>query len=284
MTPAHTNRSKEFTTRFAAVSSLASFGRVLRPARMSPRTEDVFLDVYLILYDMLNDDDEELRDLAASTASWVLSCSSVSPAKSISLSPLNASRLLSEFIATNYRDSQLLNTRVLRYVLGQEPRLGSAVSGTKLVPVADVAAELQKESTVLFEEEKQNLFIDEVREIDVWTGVLSSLTKDACAEGSIRDLCGWVSEGLECLAKAATEASGHDGLIGWASKPEMYALGVRVISLAGVFVSSEFAAAVYISGEKDALKEKLQALLAGGRQADVHKDWLLRIEEALQCS
>ncbi|PLB40291.1 THADA/TRM732 family protein [Aspergillus candidus] len=274
----------EFTTRFAAVSSLASFGRVLRPARMSPRTEDVFLDVYLILYDMLNDDDEELRDLAASTASWVLSCSSVSPAKSISLSPLNASRLLSEFIATNYRDSQLLNTRVLRYVLGQEPRLGSAVSGTKLVPVADVAAELQKESTVLFEEEKQNLFIDEVREIDVWTGVLSSLTKDACAEGSIRDLCGWVSEGLECLAKAATEASGHDGLIGWASKPEMYALGVRVISLAGVFVSSEFAAAVYISGEKDALKEKLQALLAGGRQADVHKDWLLRIEEALQCS
>lgn len=264
--------------------SLGSFGRVLRPAGKTPRTEDVFLDVYLILYDMLNDDDEELRDLAASTASWVLSCSSVSPAKSISLSPLNASRLLSEFVAVNYGDSQLLNTRVLRYVLGQETRLGSAVSRTKLTSVADLAAELKKESTVLFEEEKQNLFIDEVREIDIWTGVLSTLTKDAYTEGSIKDLCGWVSEGLECLAKATAEASGHDGLIGWVSKPEMYTLGMRVISLAGVFVSRDFAAAAYISGEKDALKEKLQLLLAQGRQASVHEDWLLRIEEALQRS
>ena len=251
---------------------------------MTPRTQDVFLDVYLILYDMLNDDDEELRDMAASTASWVLSCSSVSPAKSISLSPLNASRLLSEFIATNYGDSRLLNTRILRYVLGQEPRLGSAVSGTSLTRVADLAAELQKESTVLFEEEKQNLFIDEVREIDVWTGVLSALTKDAYAEGSVMDLSEWVFEGLECLAKATAEVPGHDGLIGWASKPEMYTLGVRVISFAGVFVSRDFAAAAYICGEKGALKEKLQVLLAQGRQASVHQDWLLRIENALQRS
>lgn len=74
----------------------------------------VLLDVYLVLYDLLNDDDDEIRDVAASAASWVLSRSSVSPDADVALAPLNASALLADFIIDNYSDSKLLGQRVVQ--------------------------------------------------------------------------------------------------------------------------------------------------------------------------
>lgn len=99
--------------------------------------DHVFLDVYFVLYDILNDDDEELRDIAASVASWVLSYSSVSLSKAVSRSPLNAAALLAEFIARSYPDSRLLFHKIARYTTGQEPRISGSIDRTKLIPVSD---------------------------------------------------------------------------------------------------------------------------------------------------
>lgn len=244
----------------------------------------MFLDIYLSLYDLLNDDDEELRDIAASTASWVLSYSSVSPQKAVTLSPLNASELFAKFITDNYADSQLLYTRAIRYILGLEPRIGDSSNKASPMSVSRIIAELRKESTVLFEEEKQNLFIEEIREIDLWSNVVTRLTKAAYDEQLLKEVFDWVSEGLTSFADTLAGPDGEDGLIGWTAKPESYTLGVRVVSLAGLLTSKELSALGLLGDSQFVIKEKLETLLERGKTGLLHADLLSRIEVALGCS
>ncbi|KAL4939613.1 hypothetical protein BDV06DRAFT_33661 [Aspergillus oleicola] len=280
----------EFTTRYAAATSIATFARAYREPGTPPRIDASFLEIYLILYDLLNDDDEELRDIAASTASWVLSYSSVSPNKAVTLSPMNASELFVTFLAENYHASQLLSTRALRYILGLEPRVGDSGSGkgTSLMPVSYITSELRKESTILFEEEKQNLFIESIREIDLWCGVLTRLagpSASAYNDQLLSDVFTWVSNGLDSFSDILSSPDGEDGLVGWVAKPEAYTLGVRVVSLAGVIASREFgglASGILGSeGDVQAILEKLKRLLEAGKRGLLHVDLLERIEQAL---
>ncbi|KAI9043885.1 THADA/TRM732 family protein [Aspergillus affinis] len=276
----------EFTTRHAAVSSLTAFGRVLRSPGKAPLAETFFLEPYLILYDMLNDDDEELRDLAALTASWVLSYSSVASFKAVTLSPFNASQLLSEFVVDNYAGSPLLCNRVIRYITGQESRIGGSTQRKRQTPVSDLISEYMKESTTLFEEEKQNLFIDEVREVNRWSGQLLKLAAGSYDDRLTRSVCQWVSDGLSYLIELAVNGSGpgKDGFLGWTTKPETFTLGVRLIELAGVMASPGFPASKNLGGDEQILKEKLQLLYMHGKAVSLHVDWLSRIQRAVDAS
>ncbi|KAJ5777592.1 hypothetical protein N7520_000838 [Penicillium odoratum] len=267
----------EFTTRYAAMVSIQSFSLGLRPADSSPRVDGPLLDIYLILYDMLNDDDEELRDIAASTASWVLSYSSVSPRTTVALGPLNASSLLATFIIDHYSDAPQLARRVIRYLTGQSHRISGSDEQSHLVSVADLVSEFCQESTVLFVEEKQNLFIDDVREIDIWSKALLHLHKGAYPETLVRQFSNWIAEGLEYLSTRLTQEIGHDGLLGWISKPESFTLGVRIISIASALTSEAFTAPQYLDVDPSTLQNQLQLLLDAGRSASVHDEWLARI-------
>lgn len=243
--------------------------------------DHVFLDVYLVLYDMLNDDDDELRNIATATASWVLSYSSVSLSKAVALSPLNAASLLAEFIARNYADSKFLCQKIIRYTTGQETRIGGSIDKTKLAPVSDTISEHRKESTVLFVEEKQNLFIDEVREVNIWPKKLLHLNETSYDEPSLKHLFAWVTNGLDYLVKATSDDSGKDGLLGWSSKPEIFALGMRIISIAAVLVSKEFPASGYLGEGRTVLEDQLKSLLSSEKVTCLHHDWILRLQEAL---
>ncbi|KAL2834612.1 putative death-receptor fusion protein-domain-containing protein [Aspergillus pseudoustus] len=271
----------EFTTRYAAVTSIVAFAQAHRPSESQPRVDLGFLEIYLILYDLLNDDDEELRDIAAATASHILSYSSVSPSRAVILSPLNASELFATFLADNYADSRVLSTKAVRYILGQEPRIGDVSSGKGLTAVSTTVAELRKERTILFEEEKQNLFIEEVREADIWSGVLTRLRKDAFEKELLGEVFDWVSEGLACFSDVLGRQDGEDGMIGWLAKPEAYTLGVQLTSLAGVLVSREFEALDILGDRRAIIRERLQTLLERGKAALLHEDLVSRVQSAL---
>lgn len=232
---------------------------------------------------MLNDDDEELRELAASTASWILSYSTVSPSKAVTLAPRYASDILSKFIVESYAQSSLLCTRIIQYITGQAPKVSGSVDKPRLKAVPDQLCEHRKESTILFEEEKQNLFIDEVREVDVWAPMLLQMAESSFDSGLVREITTWVLAGLSYICKFAVEESGNDGLLGWASKPETFTLGVRVISVTGVLVSQHFAASRYLGEEQTQLKQLLESLSESGRVISLHDDWLSRAQQALQC-
>lgn len=263
------------------MSSLQSFARGLRPDGNSPRVDASLLDIYLILYDMLNDDDEELRDMAALTTSWVLSYSSVSPNASIAYGPLNASALLASFIAKHYSDSDQLAHRVARYLTGQERRISGSDDQTALVPVSHLVHQYSQESTILFVEEKQNLFIDEVREVDVWSQVLLHLKKNALPENVVRQIAGWTAGGLQYISGYITQDSGEDGYLGWMSKPDSYTLIVRIISIVLTLVSDGFAAPELMGIEQSVLREQLQTFLKLGQIKAVHDELLSRIEYGL---
>lgn len=257
--------------------SLKTFGRVLRKPGGMAETSPVFLEIYLILYDMLNDDDEELRDIAATVASWVLSYSSVSPEKAVVLGALPASDRLADFLANNYSKSPFLFRETVERLLGEESHRWNSRSKKGLIPVSARMSEYRKESTVLFEEERQNLFIDDVREVDIWSGVLLRLEKDSYDQRLLRTLFEWVSEGLEYLVDV-TSAGDQDGVLGWTSKPEVYTLGIQVFSTAALFVSRDLAVESHLPNAKVTILDKLGLLLEKGRAVSLHPHWLTRIE------
>lgn len=242
----------------------------------------MLLDVYLVLYDMLNDDDDEIRDVAAAAASWVLSQSSVSPDADVFLAPLNASALLADFIIDNYSDSALLGQRVLRYLTGQEPRVSGSDEHSHLVAVSDQIAEYRQDSTVLFVEEKQNLFIDDVREVEVWSRALLRLTRSAYAKLSLDEISAWAFDGLTYLCSLAGPEKEPDGLLGWVSKPEIFTLGLRVIAISSALGSQGFPVPDSLRMQPTAFRGSLESLLVAGKPSSVHGDWLSRIQTALE--
>ncbi|KAJ5943687.1 hypothetical protein N7516_003855 [Penicillium verrucosum] len=272
----------EFTTRFAAAVSVGSFSRALRSPGSQSRVDAVLLDVYLVLYDMLNDDDDEIRDVAASAASWVLSRSSVSPDADVALAPLNASALLADFVIDNYSDSALLGQRVLRYLTGQEPRISGSDEHSHLDAVSDQIAEHRQESTVLFVEEKQNLFIDDVREVEVWSRALLRLTPSAYTKLSLDEISAWAFDGLTYLCSLVGSEKEPDGLLGWVSKPEIFTLGLRVIVISSGLSSQVFPAPESLRVQPNDFRGSLESLLDAGQSSSVHGDWLSRIQAALE--
>ena len=242
----------------------------------------VFLDLYLILYDMLNDDDDEIRDVAATIASSVMSYSSVSPDQVVSLVSVNASDLLATFIAQNYSTSRSLCNNVLRYLSGQQPRVSGSSTRQRLTPVSELVPELRKESTVLFVEEKQNLFIDEIREADVWTKELPRLAESAYAESVLAEVSTWVADGLAYFCQLLAVDAGRDGLLGWTSKGELFILGVRIISIAGVLASDKIHAPNLLDHHRESITKGLRGLVENGESAALHQGWILRAQAALE--
>lgn len=262
--------------------SLSSFSSSLRSQTGSPKTPSIALDVYLILYDMLNDDDEDLREISASVTSRLLSYSSVSPGRAVAVAPLTASKMLANFIASHYKSSSRLFQDAVRRVLGQRVSNRRSSSERRLVSVSHMASEYLKESTVLFVEEKQNLYVDDIREVDIWTAVLFELQAASGEESMIQQFSGWVAEGLSYFTELT--AFTKDGLLGWASRTDMFVLGTRVLSAAKFLVSEDSRAFGHKEEDRLILKQRLQSFSVAGRSSNLHYDWLSRIESALALS
>lgn len=231
---------------------------------------------------MLNDDDEELRDMAAVSASWILSYSPVSPDAAVALGPLNASALLAKFVMTQYSGSKYFARRVIYYLTGQEPRISGSDRPHRLTPVNEMIAQYRQESTVLFVEEKQNLFIDEVREIDVWAQAFSYLHKTAIPRRLFSQAANWVDEGIQDLGRLLSSDAGKDGLLGWASKPEMFTLGIRLITVFSALTSPQFCMPKILDIEPQVLQQEFETLRQLGVSAALHDAWLARICSTLK--
>lgn len=123
------NFFKEFTTRYSAVISMKSFIQASHTPRPPVDAEPFLLGIYLILYDMLNDDDEELRDISTITASYVLQ-SSLDGAAS-ALVPLATSSRLAQFLATNFQTSPIILQQAIQRLTGQQIKLSSHISNDR---------------------------------------------------------------------------------------------------------------------------------------------------------
>lgn len=90
----------------------------------------------------------------------------------------------------------------------------------------------------------------------------------------------WTTDGLSVLAETAGKQV--DGPLGWTSKPEVFAIGMRVILAARVVLSL---CDVGITEDvQKSCKKRLEELLEVGSQADLHGFWISEVEDILGSS
>ncbi|KAL8811725.1 MAG: hypothetical protein Q9200_001557, partial [Gallowayella weberi] len=257
----------EIGTRQAAIDSLTAYLYTLND--MPSETETLFkrVDLLLILYDSLLDDDEDVRDTGAATVSTLLSSAASkddTDAVRVPLMVPAARRRLLDLLKKRCSKSSNLWLEAVQRLVGidasEEPYSSPDQSpqGPLFASPRVLLEKLKVDDTALFVEERQNLYIDEAHEAGVWREVLLSLESSAIEPGILRQLWIWATEGLDALTEVAE--SEVDGPLGWTSKPETFTLGVRILHAAEALM--RLAEDKRLGVNRDALRMQLEKLRA----------------------
>lgn len=256
-----------FDTRFAAAQSICALQDIWTTGIPTSATSPHVLGLGLILYDMLQDDDDEIRDLGALAASIFISRTSRTQASPTV--PLLATQHLLTHLLALFPKSAALATHALRRLTSTE-----APSALFKTPFAESLNEVTKPQTALFAQEKQNLFKDDVLDALCWARVLASPGIASALSGPVLESAAtWTGDALAVLtARFETEA---DGALGWASKPEVFTWLIRVVCLTE---------SVLQSGNKGKTEVKLglAKLVAAMGKAEGHAVVIQRAEKVLE--
>ncbi|OJD11200.1 hypothetical protein AJ78_07986 [Emergomyces pasteurianus Ep9510] len=272
----------EISTRHAATVSIKTFALGLKLSKKHSVVKPLMLDIYLTLYGMLNDDDEDIRYLAAQTGSILFSLELDNTNQTIPLLPLAASSKLVDILADNFTNTFTLFAEAMGRFLGLPINLSGAKSNDTitLTPVSRLLTEFQTENTVLFQEEKQNLFVEDVREVETWAKVLSRLLVVQRNGSFTLQFYSWVADGLSALTEATAEASG-DGILGWISNPDVFTLGIRVIRGAKILMCVPPSETLVL--DKTIIRQKLDNLWKVGQKNGIHHRWLFHLRNTIDC-
>jgi len=230
----------------------------------------LLLDLCLAVYDLTNDDDDEIRDLAASTASTL--CSEDDQRDNQNAVPLVAGSRLAAYIVRRYRrDEHLVSTAMSRLT-------GADASRPEHLASVVTPEETHRQTSTLFAEEKQNLFLDPTREARLWSQVLLRMSQHAFSNTSVQHLTTWTMSELDLLIyKAGNE---NDGALGWTRKADMFAFGLRVIYAAEVLLAlRQKRLLVTVTGSE--IRRKLVKFLTVGRKTHVNMLWLQEVEKVI---
>lgn len=232
--------------REAAIDSIIQFQTVCA-ALSAPRAilPDA-LPVLLAVYNGVIDDDEDIRLKSASCASWMLAC--VNADASICATP-TTTRLVTETISDlssasarqelirvfkdNYQSSPLLAVEALTRILGAAP------DQLPQMPFAKKFWHIEEKSTTLFDEEKQNLFVDEYHEAQTWVQ-LAACIKDFPDRLNER-VVQWIHEGVNFVSSKIDLTDPYDlhGPLGAFSRPDIFLLLARLFLIAGLLLSTK---------------------------------------------
>ena len=246
-----------FDTRFAAVQSLYTLNHIWSTSRASPKTENLLLALSLVLYDLLNDDDDEIRDLAALATAKLLQAQHSTTTTTAAAVPLLTTHKLASHLCTAYPTSTALATEALR-------RLTHTAAPAALfsVPFADMLAADRTQDNALFATEKQNLYKDDALDTVFWARVLAGLAPRALTAAQRDGLAAWATDALRVLSETASREA--DAALGWTSKIEVFALLVGVLEAADVVLRCGAAP------DQGRMRKALRVFLDQAEGAEVH--------------
>ena len=192
----------DFPTRLAAASAVSIYLDNLGESDFSTESPRMRLSVLLVLYDLLNDGDEEVRSEAIH-ATQALNLRPETAMENLEYCALATreqivSLLLLQFSGTpDLTEAALYNVIRLGQNLSGPRRWGTGLKALLDVSVSARVRRISQTKNDLFAEERQNLYIDDMQEIIAWTEVLchenvSSLTPDV-----VQQLERWTVEGLD---------------------------------------------------------------------------------------
>lgn len=221
------------------------------------------------LYDYLNDDDDEIRAAAASAAAPLLGRPLVSMEAGARLLGWLGQSFSDQASSDNNSVSALphLQAHVASRLVGQQQEK----SHQGWVAAADQLTDAMRFDDSLFVIEEQNLYVDEVREALRWRGVLLSLPRPAGDDAVLAALAEWTADGLATLVRLASPgaaAGGDDGVLGWLSKPEVFAIAARVV-ISGAALSSLSSPQVK-SAQLDRVRNEMARFVEVSTQTRVH--------------
>ncbi|KAI9047970.1 hypothetical protein LZ554_007771 [Drepanopeziza brunnea f. sp. 'monogermtubi'] len=219
--------NQDFDTRFAAAYAVSTFYTHLYHFCKSqgsgiPSADGLFPSMFA-LYNVLEDDDSDVRCLGAKAVSVMLGKSMV---------PQAATNALAEHMLTQHGKG-FASYVVCRMTGTSIDRLGNGLGGAKLEAAATQLEAASQGDNKLFTEEKQNLWADEVQDATVWCDIfrrfpLEKFGNDeanAFSNALVQNLLTWVADSVNLLKKSAQ----MDGAMGWTSKPEVFAVLFRTI-------------------------------------------------------
>lgn len=142
----------------------------------------------------------------------------------------------------------------------------------------------QEDSNDLFEKERQNLYIDGLKQVEIWTDVLKNIDLLVCGYQELLE--DWVLAGLRYLVDFLNNEVEFDGPLGITSQVDVFMLFMRVIKLAGVIIhwtkilSSNANDIDWSAKSADAL-HVLGNLGVKGKEVCIHRRLICVIDEIL---
>lgn len=200
----------------------------------------------MALYDALNDDDDEVRDVAATATVRILGRA---------LAPLEAADRLLDYLAAQFGELPEFHNILASRLAGVSSRLEEW-------PAVRLAVERAISfDDSLFAQEEQNLFIDEVRELKKFQRIAQGLSW-APEDESLRRLRSWTTAGLKMIGESTYR---DDGPLGLASDQHYFALCARLI-MSGVVLSRTAG----VLGTEPSLRQLIEAVTTMEGKTDFH--------------
>ncbi|KAI9641579.1 hypothetical protein NHQ30_010391 [Ciborinia camelliae] len=233
------------------------------------------LPCFITLYDTLNDDDDEIRELGAQIVSSIVG----KP-----LIPLAACEEFAEWLRLKYPQDQMFGWNVICRITGSDEFIFHGAYAGLSSPEDQLSAAM-KQDDALFVEEEQNLFIDEVREAILWSNIISRDFKMLEENGSGKEhwqqynhLAKWI---LGALRKLNLLMEKVDGPLGWTSKPSMYASCIRILLGANAIIECQDSLSESISQvlHQKEIREALNLFKDLGEKNDLHPSLLSKVSE-----
>lgn len=231
----------------SGVQALRSFTASKTATQPSLLASRAYLPWLLALYDYLNDDDEEIRDVAAAACAPILG----KPLVSIEA----GERLLALLADLHGPNNDEFRAHAAGRLVGHQLESDNEWTSAE----TQLARALRFDDS-LFVVEEQNLYVDEVREAIRWRDAFFSSTPSSTSSSQHQEaLAAWTAAGLRTLSKIADDHA-DDGVLGWTSKPEVFAICARIA----------VAAAALAGAGHDAVREELGAFVDRGARMRVH--------------
>ena len=274
----------------AAVQSVRSFKETLLEFANRSHACDLEIQIWSGMYDALVDDDNEIREVAAEIVSYSMSnekaASTIVPGN-----PLSSAAAMDQLVhhaQTRFADSQswLFEglARVMGLALPNQLRLHSVAENDReqylysfLQPPSDLLETAIRQDTSLFIEEKQNLFRDEAREFERWCRILCELPANTTSTLDHAPLLRWAVDGVEALVGTARQEL--CGPLEWTSKPEVFGLAIRILSITKVVLNLAFRHSAH--SQVSELRSSLEKMSTGRVADHVHPLWHTRLVDML---
>ena len=194
--------------------------------------EAELFEIYSMLYDLLNDDDDNIREQASRLEARLQHNSSND--RDLPCARRAREQIRNLMCSMADKSSELLFVESIRRVLAEEmtvwrPNLPALLSQQlKINTVQAQLTNMLDDASVLFAEEKQNLYIDEVAEIQVWAQVWHQCRDTHNLDELKNDLEYWCRMGLSALNQLLSNSSESERLV---NNIDLDLLIVRVVTI-----------------------------------------------------